>query len=252
MDRFFAALRFLTILPLPGKIGTETQALASSLAFFPVIGLLLGVLAAALAQLCTLLFPASLSAICVVLILLGVSGGLHMDGLCDTADGFFSARPRERIMEIMRDSRVGAMGVMALVIILFLKIAALTTLADRQIWLPVILMPFAGRTVLVLLVAAMPYARSEGGLGSLFYEHSAQRAAWFALALFAGVSWLLAGPAGLIVVTTVLLSAFAFAWYCWKKIDGVTGDTLGAACEIAETVVLLTLAAKPVLCLWGN
>lgn len=253
MNRFFAALRFLTIFPVPGKMGLTEKSLATSLPFFPIVGLVLGGLLAGVAQLCGVLFSPLLTAVFVASVMLAVSGGLHVDGLCDMADGFFSSRPRAIILEIMRDSRVGAMGVIAVVLVFAIKTAALATVVPGM-WLPALLMPFAGRIVLVLHTAFMPYARSEGGLATLFFQHkqSARRAAWWSLALFVAVCWLLAGSAGLIVVGAVLVISFFFAFFCRNKIGGITGDTLGAACEISETVVAVTLAAKPVLTLWGG
>ena len=117
-----------------------------------------------------------------------------MDGLCDTADGFFSVRPRERIMEIMRDSRVGAMGVMAIVLTVVLKVAALESHGVDTIWVVVLLMPLAGRCSLLVLMAILPYARPEGGLGTLFYSRSSKLSALWGVCLLLVIGGVAAGP----------------------------------------------------------
>ena len=247
MDRFLAAVGFLTILPLPGRTGTDEQALAGSLWFSPIVGLLIGALAASAAWLLGAILPLPVVAVLLVLILLAASGGLHMDGLADTADGFFSARPRERILAIMRDSRVGAMGVMAIVLTLALKIAALASFPIENLWIPALLMPLAGRCVLVLLTAIQPYARSEGGLATPFYAGAAKPSAAWALTVFTVTAWLVAGPAGLVAMAGVMVGSLLFTVHCKHKIGGATGDTLGAACELAETLTALLLLAQPAL-----
>jgi len=242
---FIAAIRFLTILPIPGKLGSDAESLSTSLPFFPVVGLMIGGISALLTLGLGQLFPLPVTAVGIVIILLMVSGGLHMDGLADTADGFFSSRPRERILEIMRDSHVGAMGVMAIVLTLALKIAALACYTNTNIWVPALLMPLAGRVVLVLLTAFMPYARGEG-LASPFYQGPAKLAATWGIVFFTAVAWWLAGAAGMFVVVGIILFTLLFALYCHNKIGGVTGDTLGAACELAETLTVLLLIPQPV------
>jgi adenosylcobinamide-GDP ribazoletransferase len=141
---FMAALRFLTVIPLPGKIGTSEEELAHAVPFFPIVGLLLGCMAVPVAKIVFILLPPLPAALLTVLLLLGFSGGLHLDGLADTADGFFSARSTERMLEIMKDSSIGTMGAIALILVLLLKTACLASLNDH-ILSAVFLMPLAGR-----------------------------------------------------------------------------------------------------------
>ncbi|MDH3347269.1 MAG: adenosylcobinamide-GDP ribazoletransferase, partial [Desulfobulbaceae bacterium] len=167
------------------------------------------------------------------------SGALHLDGLADTADGFFSSRPRERILEIMRDSHIGAMGVIALVLVLLLKISCLTTVETDLTWRAVLLMPLTGRCAILVMMAVLPYARSEGGLGMLFYGPAAMLKALLWLVLLIVFSWLVMGLSGIFAIMTALLITFLFCFYCKKIIGGATGDTLGAVCELAEAGVAL-------------
>lgn len=247
MNRFLAAFRFLTILPVPGKKGHSESDLAASLVYFPVIGLLLGLTTGGLSLLLWTWFPPMIVAVLTVTILLAFSGGLHMDGLCDSADGFFSSRPRVQMLQIMRDSRVGAMGVIAIVLVLGLKITALASLDENSLPRTVLLMPVAGRCSLLILMAVLPYARPAGGLASLFYTHSSRAAACWSVGLLFLTGWLAAGSAGVITGMFVITFVLLFAAYCGRKIGGATGDTLGAGCELAETVVALVLAAKPLV-----
>ena len=242
INSFVAALRFLSVIPLAGSFGTGKEELARAVPFFPLIGLLFGCIAVPLTWGLSLIFPPPVTAVLTVFLLLAFSGGLHLDGLADTADGFFSARPRERILEIMRDSATGAMGVIALILLLSLKIACLASI-KQQLLIAVFLMPLAGRVAILLLMAMLPYARPEGGLGSLFkdsfHTKPALLRALAALLVFGWISWAAAGQQGILALFAVLLITALFALFCRQKIGGVTGDTLGAACELAEAVVAL-------------
>jgi len=246
MKRFLAALRFLTVFPIPGPWGHAQEDLAGSVPCFPLVGLLLGGLAGALALGLSRVLSPLLASVVVVIALLAVSGGLHMDGLSDTADGFFSARRRERMLEIMRDSHIGAMGVMAIVCVLLLKVATLDSIPQRTVWRAVVLMPLAGRCALVVSMAVLPYARPEGGLATVFYTRRPRLTALWAALLLTGTGVLLLGIAGLVAAGASVAVVLLFAAYTFRKIGGATGDTLGAACEIAEIVPALALAAWPV------
>ncbi|MHB1349136.1 MAG: adenosylcobinamide-GDP ribazoletransferase [Desulfobulbaceae bacterium] len=237
-----AAFRFLTILPLPGSFGCAGDDLRGALPWFPLVGLVLGGFAAAAAWLLWQFLPVPVAAVMLTFLLISFSGAMHLDGLADSADGFFSARRREEMLVIMRDSRIGVMGVTALVLVLLLKVTGLAVLSRGEVVGAALLAPLAGRCALVLMVVLLPYARPEGGLATTTYM---ERPAWavapaFLLPLLTGFTVLgLAGIAGSAAAT---LAVLLFAWYCYRKIGGATGDTLGAACELAETVVVLVLA----------
>ena len=243
---FAAALRFLTILPLPGRFGTAEKDLAHAAPFFPLIGLLLGCAAAPAAKLLFILLPPLPAAVLTTLLLLAFSGGLHLDGLADTADGFFSARTGARMLEIMKDSNIGTMGAIALLLVLLLKTACLASL-NKQLLPAVLLMPLAGRTAILLLMALLPYPR-EQGLGRLFalYFNSTagKMAALAGLLLCALAAHVFAGAQGLSAVAVMLLLILCFAALCQRKIGGATGDTLGAACELAETALVLLFTVR--------
>ena len=244
MKPLLAALRFLTILPVPGGWGTATEDLARSVAWFPVVGLLLGGISAVIAWAAALVAPPMVAAAAIVIVLLTFSGCLHLDGLSDTADGFLSSRPRERILEIMKDSHVGAMGVVVIFGVLMLKFASLASLPAKEFWPAALLMPLAGRCALVLHMAILPYARPEG-LGSVFYRRRPRWVAGWAAAVLAATAFGLLGPRGVAIWAVCVAVTLAFSVYVYRKIGGATGDTLGAVCEIIEVVPALTLALGP-------
>ncbi len=237
MRGYFAAIRFLTIIPVPGKFGTGKDDLAESLVSFPLVGLLIGGVTGGFFYLAGPYLPLSLAALMSVIMLMGFSGGLHLDGVADCADGFFSSRPREKMLEIMRDSRIGTMGVAGIFFVLSLKGAAIMSMPGEELWHLMVLMPIAGRCSMPIMMAVLPYARKEGGLASVFYERDAVLEAIWAVGLFILCSWLFAGIIGLVIAPLIIVVILAFCFYCKRKIGGATGDTLGAVCEISEAAM---------------
>jgi len=236
MKRFLAALQFLTIVPLPASLSIGERDLGRSAPFFPFVGLGIGAAAGGLDYLLLFILPIPAASVAAVIFLLAVSGGLHMDGLADTADGFFSSRPREKILDIMRDSRTGPMGVMAIVLVLVLKITLLISLPVSARWWVLLLMPLAGRCGLLNSLAVLPYARAEGGLASIFYAHRSRFHALPALAFVVLTGWFCGSAMGLTAGLSAFLFSLGFAAYVYFKIGGFTGDTLGAACELTELI----------------
>ncbi|MCE5263599.1 MAG: adenosylcobinamide-GDP ribazoletransferase [Deltaproteobacteria bacterium] len=242
MKRFFAAIQFLTILPLPRGFSPDERALGGALPFFPVVGLGIGAAIAVIDWGAGLLLPATVTSVLSVILLIAASGGLHIDGLADTADGFFSARPRERILEIMRDSRTGPMGVAAIVCVVALKIALITSVAapDRA-WV-LLLTPIAGRSALLIQMALLPYARPEG-LARIFHQNRSPFHLLWAAAFPVAMGIIGGGLAGLAAGVASLLFALLFTAYVRRKIGGLTGDTLGAGCEWTELAPALVASA---------
>lgn len=240
---FLAAFRFLTIIPLHWRSEHDGDYFQHSLQYFPVLGALIGLIVGSVGVGIRSFFPAPVVAVITMALLAVVSGCLHLDGLADTADGFFSSRPKERILEIMRDSRIGAMGVIGIMLILLAKYAALSSMPPPAFFRTVCLMPLAGRCAIVVTMALLRYARNEEGLGRLFYSQYCRfQALWalfFLLALmpFAGIKVML-----LVFFTTIGVVCL-FSLWCRNKIGGATGDTLGAVCEITEAMIAVVLAS---------
>jgi adenosylcobinamide-GDP ribazoletransferase len=242
MKHLAAALGFLSVFPLPAR-WQEQAALARSLPYFPVVGLVFGAVAAALAAGLAELLPPAPAGVLLVIALALLSGGLHVDGLADTADGFFSSRPKERILEIMRDSRTGAMGAAAVASVLLLKYAAVASLPPHWFVRGAFLMPLAGRCSLLLAMIWLPYARPGGGLATVFGSARPWHALW-AVVLLGGSSWFVATWRGLAAAALVIIVTALLSRWSWRKIGGYTGDTLGATCEIIEAIPALVLASQ--------
>jgi adenosylcobinamide-GDP ribazoletransferase len=244
MNSFWAALRFLTVFPIPASWGQGESALAKGVRWFPVIGLLLGGVAAIGVGLLQSWVPAPLLCALIVVGLIGFSGALHLDGLSDTADGFLSARPKEKILEIMKDSHIGAMGVTAIAGVLLLKYSALLSVPTLALSKTVLLMPLAGRCAMVLNMALLPYIRPQG-LGTVFAQTRHGVAALGGAILLLLTSWFLLGVTGVIAAAASLGTALFLAAYSRHKIGGATGDTYGAVCELTELIPALILAVWP-------
>ena len=241
LQPFLAALQFLTIIPVGGQI--PQTALGRAMPWFPVAGLVIGVGAGLAYTLALLLgLPPMAASLVGILTLSGLSGFLHLDGVADTADGFFSARSREKILDIMRDSHVGTMGVVGLFAVLGLKWAALTSMPPVAAWKALVLAPVLGRAAQVCSMALLPYARSTGGLASIFINSRRRSDIYWTLGI-AGIASLLAGGAGVAALILGALAAYLFSLWCLKKIGGITGDTVGAATEVVETAALCAICA---------
>jgi len=241
MRYFIAAIRFLTVLPLPGNYGASERDFAGSAPFFPLVGLLMGMLAAGVAFFTSMAFPPLVSAAVVLVLLMIFSGGLHMEGVSDTADGFLSSRPKEKILEIMKDSRAGPMGIIVVTSVLILKFSALSSVLESDLWRVAFLMPLAGRCAIIIHMSLLKYARPSGLGSSICRKRPWITAIWSTL-LLAAAGWQLFGAAGLLTVGICLTAVLLLALYFYRRLGGATGDTFGAACEIAETMTALSLA----------
>lgn len=244
LARFCTALRFLTIIPVSWRAADDPHQFNKCLIFFPIVGALIGVVGCLGAYGLGLFFPQQVVAVVSLIYLAFISGFLHLDGLSDSADGLLSARPQEDCLRIMKDSRAGAMGVIVVVCLMLAKYSGLSSMASDKFYLALFFMPLAGRSAILFSMARLPYARPEGGLGSLFYSDRSRNAA---IAAFLSLLILLAAlaPAQLFVVLAAILAInVIFGKWCQSRLGGATGDTLGAVCELTETITLLAFTAS--------
>jgi len=239
-----AAFRFLTIFPLPGSYGTAPDDLSGTPPFFPVVGIILGLVAGAAALVLWRFLPQPVAAVVLTLLLFSFSGALHLDGLADTADGFFSSRDRDQTLAIMRDSRIGVMGVVAVVMVLLVKVSCLSVLDAKTVFRAALLVPLTGRCSLVFMMAVLPYVRPGGGLATVMYGRKTGLAALGSMLILIVLSIFVLGVPGLIPTALAVGTVLLFCWYCYRKIGGATGDTLGAACEISEAALLLFVTIR--------
>lgn len=242
---FLATLQFMTRIPVPER---WTQGLAldnyeRGIIGFPFIGLIVGVIGGVVFTLLAPWCGVPLAALGYVLVLALVTGAFHLDGLADTCDGVFSARKREKMLEIMRDSRLGTNGGLALIFIVVAKVLVVSELALRDA--PMLLMltaaSVAGRTVIVLLMYRQRYAREGNGLGNIYIGKVTGKQTLIILAGGAILSLLLGQGAALLALVISMVVVALLATYLHRRLDGQTGDTLGAAAEVGELVFLLAL-----------
>lgn len=241
MAAFLLALQFLTIIPLKVKAVTERK-ISCSLIFFPVVGLLLGLVLAGLNNLLGGLGfnPLTISIVLVVALII-LTGGIHLDGLADTADAFLSRRPRQEMLDVMRDSRTGALGVLALISVILLKIAFLFSINRNWILVSLVLICLLSRWSLVLSAFLFPYARREGKAKAYIEGANFRIFISATIICLICVIWL-AKLAGLILMFAAAAVAWGVNRYIAKRIQGVTGDTLGAVNEIIEVFVLFAVS----------
>lgn len=235
------ATRFLTIIPLPWPAATQRDGIARALPFFPLVGAMIGVVLLGIGAVAGLFWPPLAQAALIVVAWGILTGGLHLDGVSDTFDAVMSWRPRERKLEILKDSRIGAMGALALVAVLLLKVTLLAS-AGAIWWCAVLSTPILGRWAMIYAIAHFPLARADG-LGSsvqgrLRTVHLVVVSSAVALAVAA-----VAGVAGLCGFLLVGIGAQILGLWWTRDLGGLTGDTYGAICELTEVVALATLTA---------
>ncbi len=235
-----SALSFLTIFPAPVGFGQVQGYFGAALFYFTPVGVLLGCVAALSALILQSISAELVTAAALAVILSALSGFLHLDGLSDTADGFLSSKDRETCLEIMRDSRIGVMGAVALVSVLMMKAAAIYAINPSELAGALICAAAAGRAAMVVMMYFMPYARSSGGLGQLFQQVENRHLAPLLSTLLLLFLVIILMPARMLTLIFVfVLVQIVFSLWCKKKIAGFTGDTLGCLCELMETGILL-------------
>lgn len=244
LERFILMLQFMTRIPLKINVRAEREDFARGLVLAPVVGLVIGALIAGLSYLLGFLLPPFANAVMTVAFYIFLTGGLHLDGLGDTADGLFSNRPKDRILEIMKDSRVGTNAVLAIVTVLLLDISLISSLESSTFRI-LLLMPVAGRTGSLIASGSSQYAGTSDGPGRWCVELCGLReilaGSIISAIIFAAVS----GGYGLAFMLLAALSALILTGSLGKKLDGVTGDVLGAVCELNQTVFLLASVIFP-------
>jgi len=253
MKEFLIALQFLTIIPVGSKSAIDKSKLSLAVVYFPIVGLFLGLILAAGNKLLSFIPMEGLLANTILVILLIVlTGGLHLDGLADTFDAFLSRKDKSEMLRIMRDSHIGAMGVLSLICIILLKLSLLCCLTPGDINVSLILMCLLGRYSLVLAIFLFPYAREEGK-AKVFIEGKNWKSFSLATVISLLCALILSGLTGLIVFMLVALFAAIAGKFITKQIGGMTGDTLGAINELSEVFVLLSmliLSRSCAFCIW--
>lgn len=237
---FITALSFLTRIPVPGiNSNFDIYSLSRSIIFFPVVGGIIGAVTAGIYLILEPFIPLSVLCIFIVAIPIFLTGGIHFDGLLDTCDGLFSGRSRELILEIMRDSRVGSMGVIAGILNIALRYSILMELPGTIMPALLITQPVIGRWVMSMALHFFPYARKEGGLGQGFNENKNTLYIILSSLFTLLIMIIISGVNGIFIAVIVGCISLIIA-SCWvvRKIGGLTGDVYGALNEFAEILFL--------------
>jgi adenosylcobinamide-GDP ribazoletransferase len=240
MRGLLVALGFLTRLPVPTGAFDDIRARSNSLVWYPLVGLLIGLILGALAWLLRDT-PPMLTAALVVLAWTALTGALHLDGLADSADAWIGGLgDREKTLAIMKDPRCGPSGVLAIVLAVLLKFAAVASLHPAP-WSELILAPLLARASLTALFLTTPYVRT-GGLGAAL-SSAPRNACAVAIAISAGFC-LLGRWHGVIALGVAAVVFGLWRATCLKRLGGITGDTAGALAEMVEVAVLVALVVR--------
>lgn len=236
-----AALQFLTVIPLPWPKRVSAEDLGRSTAFFPLVGLIIGLVLVGLNWVFSLLMPAAVAKALLIVTLVVMTGALHVDGFLDTCDGIGGQKSVEERWQAMRDSHAGGFGVIGVVLLLLAKYASLNSIPDSSIMIALVMMPVISRWAMVYAIFAFRYARPSG-LGRAFKEGTRWPSLVIATVITLTVVGILAHVIGLSIFIIIVAATAAFAAYLNRKFQGLTGDTYGAINEGAEVGVLLMVA----------
>jgi adenosylcobinamide-GDP ribazoletransferase len=248
LDAALLAMEFLTVVRVRRRNAAPGRGVVGlSLLWFPAVGLLVGIFLAAAAWLASRVWSLPVAVALVLALNAAVTGGLHLDGLADCADGIFGGHMPEQRLAIMRDSRIGTFGVLALVLVLLLQFAALSMLSSDSLRAVLLTAPLLGRLAMVLCIQSFRYARPSG-LGVWYKEELSPSilagAVLVALALLTAVT----GLRGVLLLPSLLIAIGAAA-FASRRLGGLTGDVYGACGVLVETALILTVAAWPD-CAW--
>lgn len=234
---FLIAFQFLTVITIRKTLPFDEVAFGRSAAFFPLVGGIIGGVVWGLDLMASSLVPSALLSVVLTAALAILSRGLHLDGLADSADGFFGGRDRQHCLDIMKDSRIGTFGVLALTGVLLLKVRALDLLVGEMRTHALFLAPLLSRWALVGMAFRSRPSRDEG-LGALLVRNVHGRELLWASTLTLVVTTIMGGSAGLLLFAVITGITVGVTGYCHHRLGGVTGDTFGAIGELVETVAL--------------
>ena len=242
MRLYFIALQFLTIIPLPCSVRCEERDLGRSMALFPLVGLTLGGLLAGADFIIARVLPWQVASLLLIVLMTAVTGALHLDGLADVCDGLAARGGRDRFLAVMKDSRIGAVGVVGLVLGLLLKYTALLHIPPEIRRETLLIFPTVARFGQVQMTVGSKRARGDG-LGSLFVGGAGARQLVVAALITLVAAVLLLGMKGVSCFLGASLLTWGMRGWFHKRLGGVTGDVIGCASELNEIVCLLAIVA---------
>lgn len=239
-ELFFNALRFFTRLPVPAWVGHSEDLLNHAARYFPLVGVVVGLIAAAAYQLAAWVLPATIAIVLSMALTLLATGAFHEDGFADACDGFGGGWDKAQVLAIMKDSRIGAYGAIGITLMLLAKFLALHELADESVAIALIVAHPMSRLASTALIYSMTYVRADADSRAKPLAHRLTRAELLLAAAPGLAPMLLLAPlAALCAALLVAATTLAFGRYLARRIGGYTGDCLGAAQQLAELAAYL-------------
>jgi len=243
MKSFIAAIQFITILPV-GKPGAFEP--KGMIQFFPVVGIIIGLLVSAFDIAVLQLWPKPVASLLDVIFLAIITGAFHLDGLADAADGLLGHRTREDALAVMKHSRIGVMGLVAVICMLAIKWGGIASL-DVHRSLLLVIIPAYARGGLLFGIRFLKYGRPDGGTGHDFFSDTLKTSAFWGLLIPVALSFLIGWRGVLLNLIFIIITAVILLYYK-KRIGCITGDMLGAMTEVLESTLFLMIIAGSALC----
>jgi len=239
LRQFLLAVQFLTRLPVPNRLATTEEELGRAAAFFPLVGVIVGGSTAGVYLLALRVVSVPVAVLIALVFAAFITSGFHEDGLADTFDGLGGGWTKERALEIMRDSRIGTYGALALIFLVLGKFIILTEVGSQQVWRWLIVAHVAARWTVLPLCRWLPYARPEGQ-GKLVAKQITFSALIIGSLTFLLTLLLFPWRTALIAVAVTIAVTFTSGLYYKRRLGGITGDCLGATNQLTELLMYLT------------
>lgn len=247
MKRFIGLLQFMTRIPIKADMGFDEE-FHKSIVYFPLVGIVIGLISFIIGSLAIQIFDPFITAIIIVAGEVILTGGLHIDGLGDTFDAIYSNRDKERMLEIMKDSRLGTNSLLAILFLILIKIGLLNSAINSNLMCLIIFMPMISRLGVIVMLYKTVTPRKVG-MGNIFIGKATKgmfiTAILYTVAILVLISKFVFLSTNLNIIklllsiVVVMLFDYLFKNHIYKKIDGVTGDILGCTIELGELIFLL-------------
>lgn len=236
VENIILAIAFLTKLPVPGKLNYSSSKLADGLSFAPIIGFIIGGFLVIIYYMSGLVFPDHIVSGLILAFYVYITGGLHIDGLGDLGDGLYSGRKDDAFYKVMKDSRLGTGG--------FLSILSVLTfdylfLLETMNWKVLLLLPVAGRLAMLFGAVIGQYPKNYDGSGKLFIDGGNIRNTWCILLLILSLFYIIFNIKGILIFLCLFILTYVLVIRWSKRLDGITGDMLGALVEYSQVAFLV-------------
>jgi len=242
MKRLIAAIEFLTILPLGKPMVYEPKGM---IPYFPAVGIIIGTLVSMFDYVATRFWAEPIVAVLDVVFLSVLTGAFHLDGLGDTADGLFGHRSTEKALAVMKDSRIGVMGLLAIVCGLSIKWSGIASLKTNR-YLLLVIIPAYARGSMLFGIRFLSYGRAQEGIGHALFKDSLRPYAFWGLLIPITLSYFLGWKGIWLNLLFIILTA-TILFYYHRRMGCITGDMLGAMTEVVESMLFLLLSMGDVI-----